>query len=200
MNKRLGTYITQRIAGEQYNAYIPADLPPNPRIDLTSLYPYLEKATFALAELNSITKNIPNISLFVYIYIRKEAVLSSQIEGTQSSLSDLILFEHNYKQEITSEDVEEVSNYGRAIHFGLRKLRDNFPLSLRLLREMHEVLLSGTRGSGKLPGEFRRSQNWIGGTRPGNALFVPPPVEYLNQCLSSAYSDANRTEIPIQTE
>jgi Fic family protein len=197
MNKRLGTYITQRIAGEQYNAYIPANLPPNPPINLTNLYPYLEKATFALAELNNITKNVPNISLFVYMYIRKEAVLSSQIEGTQSSLSDLILFEHNYKQEITPEDVEEVSNYGRAIHFGLKKLRDNFPLSLRLLREMHEVLLSGTRGAEKLPGEFRRSQNWIGGTRPGNALFVPPPVEYLNQCLSSFESFLHNNTLPV---
>ncbi len=184
MNRRIGTYITQKIAGESYKAYVPSKLPPEPPIDLTKLYPYLEKATLALAELNSIHKSIPNKSLFIYMYVRKEALLSSQIEGTQSSFSDLMLFEHHEKPEVSLEDVEEVSNYVKAIIYGLKKLKDDFPLSLRLLREIHGVLLSGGRGSRKLPGEFRHSQNWIGGTRPGNALFVPPPVDHLNQCLS----------------
>lgn len=184
MNSRIGTFITKKIATESYKAYIPAQLPPYPLIEITRLYPYLERATLALAELNSIGKIIPNITLFIYMYIRKEALLSSQIEGTQSSFADLILFEHNQKPNISINDVEEVSNYVQAINYGLEQLKNGFPLSLRLICEIHSILLSGTRGSNKLPGEFRRSQNWIGGTRPGNALFVPPPVEKLMDCLS----------------
>lgn len=184
MNRRIGTYITKKIATESYKAYIPAQLPPHPSIEITRLYSYLERATLALAELNSIGKIIPNITLFIYMYIRKEALLSSQIEGTQSSFADLILFEHNQKPNISIDDVEEVSNYVQAINYGLEQLKNGFPLSLRLICEIHSILLSGTRGSNKLPGEFRRSQNWIGGTRPGNALFVPPPVENLMDCLS----------------
>lgn len=185
MNKRLGTYLTQKVPGESYKAYLPPKLPPNPPIDLEGLYPYLEKATLALAELNSITNSIPNTSLFIYMYVRKEALLSSQIEGTQSSFSDLILFEHHEKPNVSLEDVEEVSNYVKSINYGLDQLKNNFPLSLRLLREIHAVLLSGSRGSTKLPGEIRKSQNWIGGTRPGNALFVPPPPDHLMDCLSN---------------
>jgi Fic family protein len=220
MNQRIGTFITKQALGEPFKAYIPPSLPPKPPINLAKLYPYLEKATLALAELNSMAKSIPNISLFIYMYVRKEALLSSQIEGTQSSFADLILFEHHGKmyrpfiapnglqnglpnglpnglQNVTTyqerrskqstvslEDVEEVSNYVKAISHGLNRLKEGFPLSLRLLREIHGILLSGGRGSGKLPGEFRHSQNWIGGTRPGNALFVPPPVECMEACLS----------------
>jgi Fic family protein len=193
----MGTYFSQKVAGEQYKAYVPAKLPPMPPINLTELYPYLEKATLALAELNSIHKLIPNTALFIYMYVRKEALLSSQIEGTQSSFSDLILFEHQQKTYISSEDVEEVSSYVKAITHGLARLKQDFPLSLRLLREIHAVLLSGGRGSGKLPGEFRRSQNWIGGTRPGNALFVPPPVEYLDSCLSNFEIFLHDNTLPI---
>lgn len=183
MNQRIGTYITQTVTGESYKAYVPPKLPPEPPIDLLRLYPNLEKATLALAELNSIHKTIPNKALFIYMYVRKEALLSSQIEGTQSSFSDLMLFEHNQRPEVSIEDVEEVSNYIKAISYGLVRLKEDFPLSLRLLKEIHGVLLAGGKGSSKLPGEFRRSQNWIGGTRPGNALFVPPPIDHLNQCL-----------------
>ncbi len=197
MNKRIGTYLTQKIAGESYRAYIPPKLPPEPPINLISIYPYLEKATLALGELNSLNKGIPNTSLFIYMYIRKEALLSSQIEGTQSSFSDLMLFEHHLKPEVKLEDVEEVSNYVNAMNYGLQRLKENFPLSLRLLREIHGVLLSGTRGSGKLPGEFRRSQNWIGGTRPGNALFVPPPIDHLNQCLNDFENFMHDESFPV---
>ncbi len=197
MNQRIGIYITQKITGESYKAYVPAKLPPEPPIDLTKLYPYLEKATLALAELNSIHKSIPNTSLFIYMYVRKEALLSSQIEGTQSSFSDLMLFEHHQKPEVSLKDVEEVSNYVKAITYGLDRLKEDFPLSLRLLREVHAVLLSGSRGSRKLPGEFRRSQNWIGGTRPGNALFVPPPVDHLNQCLSDFEIFLHDNAVPV---
>ena len=185
MNKRLGTYRKLTIGGESYKAYIPPQLPPSPPIDLQFLYPYLEKATRKLAELDSIHKSIPNTALFIYMYVRKEALISSQIEGTQSSFSDLILFENNLKPEISIDDVEEVSNYVKAAYYGIDRIKGGFPMSLRLLREMHKILLSGSRGSNKLPGEVRDSQNWIGGTRPGNALFVPPPHDHLMECLSN---------------
>ena len=130
----------------------------------------------------------------MYMYVRKEALLSSQIEGTQSSFADLILFEHDQKPHVSIEDVEEVSHYVEAMQYGLKRIKEeNFPLSLRLIQEIHGVLLRGGRGMHKSPGlpvealakagEFRRSQNWIGGSRPGNALFVPPSVEYLKECL-----------------
>ncbi len=197
MNQRIGKYVTQNVIGESYRAYIPPKLPPKPAIDLVSLYPHLEKATLALAELNSMQNTIPNIDLFVYMYVRKEALLSSQIEGTQSSFADLMLFEHAQKPTVSLEDVEEVSNYVRAIHYGLERLKGNFPLCLRLLKEIHGVLLSGSRGSGKLPGEFRRSQNWIGGTRPGNAMFVPPPLDHLADCLSDFESFLHNESLPV---
>lgn len=197
MNKRVGIYITQKVSGEDYKTYVPPKLPPEPAIELARLYPYLEKATLAVAELNSVHKTIPNTALFIYMYVRKEALLSSQIEGTQSSLSDLMLFEHNQKPKVSLEDVEEVSNYVKAISYGLNRLKDDFPLSLRLLKEIHGILLSGGRGSSKLPGEFRRSQNWIGGTRPGNALFVPPPVDYLGDCLSDFEKFLHDESLPV---
>ena len=197
MSNRIGIYLNQTLAGESYKAYIPPQLPPDPPIDLDKLYPHLEKATFALAELNSLHKAIPNTTLFIYMYLRKEALLSSQIEGTQSSFSDLMLFEHHQKPSVSLDDVEEVSNYTKAISCGLERLKENFPLSLRLMREIHTILLSGTRGSSKLPGEFRRSQNWIGGTRPGNALFVPPPISHLDECLADFEKFLHDDSLPI---
>lgn len=197
MNKRIGTYISQKVSGESYQSYIPPKLPPDPPIELATLYPCLEKATLALAELNSIHKTIPNTALFIYMYVRKEALLSSQIEGTQSSFSDLMLFEHNQKPEVSIEDVEEVSHYVKAIDHGLGRLKGGFPLSLRLLKEIHSILLSGGRGSNQTPGEFRRSQNWIGGTRPGNALFVPPAIDYLGDCLSDFERFLHDESLPV---
>lgn len=197
MNQRVGIYVEQKIAGEAYKAYIPPPLPPDPPLDLALLYPTLEKATAALAELNSLTKSIPNPALFVYMYVRKEALLSSQIEGTQSSWTDLILFENHQKVPVSQEDVEEVSHYVQAIQYGLERLQQDFPLSLRLLREIHGVLLSGGRGAGKSPGEFRQSQNWIGGTRPGNALFVPPPVDAMTGCLSDFERFLHDRTLPV---
>jgi len=122
--------------------------------------------------------------IFLYMYVRKEAVLSSQIEGVQSSLSELLLFEIGGQYDVPVEDVREVSNYVAALNKGLSLLKDGLPISLRLIREMHAVLLSGGRGSARMPGEFRTSQNWIGGTRPGNAAFVPPPADKVIACLS----------------
>jgi Fic family protein len=197
MNKRAGIYLPQKLAGESYQAYVPASLQAiAPQLDLKELAAPLEKATLALAELNSISQMIPNPSLFIYMYVRKEALLSSQIEGTQSSFSDLMLFEHEEKTGVSLEDVEEVSYYVKAIQYGLERLQHGFPLCLRLLCEIHAVLLSGGRGAGMLPGEFRRSQNWIGGTRPGNALFVPPPVEPMQQCLYELEEFLHNTTLP----
>lgn len=136
----------------------------------------LDRANQALGRLDGITLLLPDPDHFLYSYIRKEAVLSSQIEGTQSSLSDLLLFEHDAAPGVPRHDVEETSNYIAAMNHGLRRMEQGFPISLRLLREVHARLLQGVRGGEKDPGEFRRSQNWIGGTRPGNARFVPPPA------------------------
>lgn len=134
-----------------------------------------EKANRALGRLDAVTALLPDPTLFLYTYIRKEAVLSSQIEGTQSSLSDLLLFESEAVPGAPVDDVQEVSNYVAAMQHGLARLKGEFPLSLRLMKEIHQVLLKAGRGSTKEPGEFRRSQNWVGGSRPGNARYVPPP-------------------------
>jgi Fic family protein len=136
-----------------------------------------------LGRLDGLSTLIRHPDLLINFYIRKEAVLSSQIEGTQSTLSELLLFE--MEPETGTEDTAEVANYVRAMRHGLMRLNSGFPLSLRLIREMHEVLLRSGRGSRSTPGEFRTSQNWIGGTRPGNALYVPPPVKEMNEALDS---------------
>ena len=133
----------------------------------------------------------------MYMYIRKEALLSSQIEGTQSSFSDLILFENNLTPAVSLDDVEEVSNYVKAIYHGLDRMKNDFPLSLRLLREIHSILLAGSRGSSKYPGEFRRTQNWIGGTKPETAFFVPPPVEQMHTCLSEFEKFLHDDTLPV---
>ena len=197
MQQRIGTNITKSVPGESYQAYIPPLLPPKPAIELGKLSGLLEKSATILAELNNKSSAIPNTSLFVYMYVRKEALLSSQIEGTQSSFSDLMLFENQQKPEVAIDDVEEVSNYVKAINHGLERLKSGFPLSLRLLREIHAILLAGSRGASQLPGEFRRTQNWIGGTRPGNALFVPPPVENLADCLSNFEKFLHDETLPV---
>ena len=138
----------------------------------------------ALGRLDGLTTALPDPTLFLYSYVRKEAVLSSQIEGTQSSLSDLLLFEIEGVAGVPLNDVQEVSNYVAAMNHGLKRLEE-LPLSLRLLKEIHGVLLAKGRGSKQEPGEFRRSQNWVGGTRPGNAKFVPPPADHLLECLGA---------------
>ena len=140
---------------------------------------------------------MPETSLFIYMYIRKEAILSSMIEGTQSSLSDLLLYELDQEPGVPVDDVLEVSNYVAALDYGLRLLDDGFPLSLRLIREVHGVLLRKGRGSKQTPGEFRRSQNWIGGSRPGNAVFVPPPAEEVLECMSKLELFLHDQQVPI---
>ena len=142
-----------------------------------------DTAMLALGRLDAATSLLPNAPLLLYSFVRKEAVLSSMIEGTQSSLADLMLFELNEQPGAPIEDAREVSRYVAALEHGLKRLCGGFPLSLRLIRELHEVLLGKGRGARLTPGEFRRSQVWIGGTRPGNAAFVPPPANELNDCL-----------------
>lgn len=172
--------------GESVRAFVPAPLPPAPPLDFDAgLQRALETATLALGRLDGVSTLLPDTSLFLYTYVRKEAVLSSQIEGTQSSLSDLLLFELEEAPGVPREDVVEVSNYVAALEHGLARLRGGFPLSNRLVREIHGVLLARGRGSGKSPGEFRRSQNWIGGTRPGNAHYVPPPHTAVEDCMAA---------------
>src|SRR5580658_1678800 len=182
-NSRLGTYISTTTAGEKVRAFVPAPLPPNPPVDLSGLYQQLDRANQALGYLDGLRTLLPNTQLFLYLYARKEALLSSQIEGRKSSFSDLLLFENEAAPGVPIDDVEEVSNYVAAMQHGLRRIKSGFPLSLRLIREIHGILLRGRRGANKTSGEFRRSQNWIGGTRPGNAAFVPPPPERMMECL-----------------
>jgi len=180
---RLGHYVSLTTAGETVRAFVPPPLPPDPPVDLSSMHEHLDRANQALGRLDGLTTLLPDTRLFLYLYVRKEALLSSQVEGTKSSFSDLSLFESEERPGVPIDDVEEVSNYVAAMQHGLRRIKGGFPLSLRLIREIHAILLRGGRGANKTPGEFRRSQNWIGGTRPGNAAFVPPPPEPMKKCL-----------------
>lgn len=181
-----GHYVRCSTSPEPFQAFIPSPLPPNPELVLdTDLCDWLERANRALGRLDGIATLLPETSLFLYLYVRKEAVLSSQIEGTQSSFSDLLLYETDEAPGVPLDDVREVSHYVAALDYGLKRLKEGFPLSLRLIREIHGVLLSQGRGSEKSPGEFRASQNWINGTRPGNAQYVPPPQENLMDCLGT---------------
>jgi len=179
-----GQYVTISTVGEKAQAFVPNPLPPTPPVEWSSeLQSQFAAAHAALGRLDGIASILPETSVFLYSYVRKEAVLSSQIEGTQSSLSDLLLFENEGAPGVPIDDVQEVSNYVLALEHGMKRLREGFPISLRLIRELHEILLSKGRGSRKNPGEFRLSQNWIGGTRPGNARFVPPPPQEVMPCL-----------------
>ncbi len=180
-------------------AFVPKPLPPDPAIELPpALRELHDQALVSLGRLDSVSTLLPDTVLFIYMYIRKEAVLSSQIEGTQSSLNDLLLFEIDEAPGAPMDDVREVSCYVKALEHGLRRLRnDSFPVCGRLLREIHEVLMAEGRGSHLEPGELRRSQNWIGGTRPGNAKFVPPPPERVADCMNSLEKFIN--DVPERT-
>ncbi len=198
-NNRLGAYVVKTYHKEVVRAFVPPPLPPDPPIRLDGLQQLLEQANQAVGRLDGLASSLPDLSLFIYAYIRKEAVLSSQIEGTQSSLSDLLLFENDEVPGAPVQDVQEVSNYVAAMNHGLERLRSGFPLSLRLICEIHNVLLSKGRGSEKQAGEFRRSQNWIGGSRPGNAVFVPPPPDLVLDCMSSLelFLHEDRLDLPL---
>ena len=180
---RLGTHVRVATVGEAVHAFVPPPLPPKPPVRLHELYALLDRANQALGRLDGISSALPDARLFLYTYVRKEALLSSQIEGTQSSLSELLRYEDDRAAGAPVGDVEEVSNYVAAMTHGIHRLAD-LPVSTRLIREVHRILLATGRGSYQEPGEFRRSQNWIGGTRPGNARFVPPPQERVVELMS----------------
>ncbi|MCQ2352496.1 MAG: Fic family protein [Victivallaceae bacterium] len=193
-----GSFETISTVGETVRAFVPAPLPPCPALAMDgALQNKMERAVFALGRLDGMTNLLPDPAIFLYMFIRKEAVLSSMIEGTQSSLSDLLLFEADGAPGVPVCDVQAVSSYVHAIEYGMERIAGGFPLSLRLLKEIHAVLLEHGRGSGKNPGEFRRSQNWIGGTRPGNAAFVPPPPEKMNEAICQLELFLHQSEMPV---
>ena len=186
---RIGSKIVISSVGEErVEAYLPPPLPPDPPVNMQMLADKLGKANLVMGRLDGMSAILPATPIFLYAYVRQEALLSSQIEGTQSSLSDLLLFEADNALGVPLDDVQEVSNYVAAMTYGLGRIADGFPVSQRLMREIHEILLSKGRGSTKLPVEFRRSQNWIGGSRPGNALYVPPPP----WCIANLMSDLEK--------
>jgi Fic family protein len=179
-----GKYVVISTVGEKAEAFVPNPLPPNPPIEWTdALRAQFDKAHAAIGRLEGVSSFLPT-NMLLYSYVRKEAVLSSMIEGTQSSLSDLLVHEISPLQGVPLDDVTEVSNYVAAVEHGLKRVDEGFPISIRLIKDLHKILLSNSRGSTKLPGEIRNSQNWIGGTRPGNAVFVPPPPHLLIEGLS----------------
>ncbi|MCX6141330.1 MAG: Fic family protein [Candidatus Kapabacteria bacterium] len=193
-----GEFETTMVGGESTRAFVPRALPPIPPIDLdTDLHRRHELALLACGRLDGVAAILPDPSLFLYTYVRREAVLSSQIEGTQSSLYDLLLFELSEAPGVPFDDVEEVSNYVGALQHAIDRLQGGFPLSNRLIREVHEKLMTRARGSEKSPGEFRTSQNWIRGTRPGNAQFVPPPPHHILECMSALERFIHSTDTPV---
>ncbi|ATS37268.1 MULTISPECIES: Fic family protein [Xanthomonas] len=187
-HRTTGHYVAGALAGSRYQAFVPGPLPPVPALDFAQvdLVARKERADQALGRFEGITLMLPDPELLLHQYVRKEALLSSQIEGAQSSLSDLLLFEMDAAPGVLMDDVEEVSNYVAALNHGLRRLReDDFPLSLRLIREMHALLLQGGRGASKQPGEFRRSQVWVGGASPALAHLVSPPPDAVPGTLAA---------------
>jgi Fic family protein len=182
-----GRYERVAAGGERVNAFIPFRLPPkNPQLAIVGrLASRLERAEQALVRLDLAGEMVPSLDWFIYAFVRKEAVISSQIEGTQASLVDLLAFEAE-EQPAPNADIEEVTNYLDALNHARTQLasKRGLPLSMRLLNEAHRRLMHGVRGADKQPGEIRRSQNWIGGTRPGTAVYVPPPPDKLAQALS----------------
>jgi len=167
--ERIGKFVKCSVSGEHYQAYVPEELPPNPALDMQGLYPLLDQANVALGRLDGMSMVLPDHALFLYMYVRKEAVLSSQIEGTQSSLSDLLLYENEEAPGAPIDDVQEVSNYVSAMTYGLERLR-TFPLSLRLIREIHEKLMSGARGGNKCLVSFGHHKT---------GLVAPVPVTHV---------------------
>jgi Fic family protein len=178
-------YVSSSTVGQRaVKAFVPEPLPPKPPLSVDAeLRDRLDGALLSLGRLDSVSTLLPDTSFFLYTYIRKEAVLSSQIEGTQSSLSDLLLFEADAAIDVPVDDVTEVSNYVGAMQHGLRRIKEGFPVSNRLIREMHSRLLSKGRGSEKNPGEFRSTRNWLGSADAADSVFVPPPPSLVRDCM-----------------
>ena len=193
---RTGRYLLAQSGPEGFWAFHPNPLPPSPPLAIGSdLQDRLDAGNQALGRLDGITLLLPDPGQFLYTFVRKEAVLSSQIEGTQSSLSDLLLFENDASPGVPREDAQVTANYIAAMNYGIGEILRprGTPLSARLLRDVHAILLATGRGSEQAPGDFRRDQNWIGGTRPGNARFVPPPWPQ----VGPAMSDLELTDPPV---
>jgi Fic family protein len=177
--------VVSTVGQETVRAFVPSPLPPRPTLTFDPvLRETLDQALVGIGRLDSVSTLLPDTRLFLYTYVRQEAVLSSQIEGTQSTLSDLLLFELDETPGVPLDDVIEVSNYVAALEHGLKRVREGFPISNRLICEIHAILLARGRGAEKRPGEFRTSQNWIGGSRPGNAQYVPPPPQDVPECMA----------------
>ena len=197
-SSRAGHLVQQQVGADGYSAFIPAPLPPNPALELSGkIGGLLERASNSLGRLDGLSRSLDPDRL-LYMYVRKEAVLSSQIEGTQSTLTELLEYENSDTPSVPVEDVREVSRYVAALRHAIERIDGGFPLSLRLIRETHDVLMTGGRGGHQTPGEFRRTQNWIGGTRPGTARFVPPPPHELLRALGDLEKfivDGNATPI-----
>lgn len=181
---RIGTYRIISTVGEEVKAYIPPPLPPDPPVDMNPIYPQLEHSARMLGDLSGLRILAHDPELFLVMNGLKEALLSSQIEGSKSTLSDLLLFETVSPTAALQNDTREIHQLVEATQFGLRKVGEGFPICVRLMRDIHRILLSGSRGQTKQPGQLRRSQNWIGGTRPGNATHVPPPPQYVPELMS----------------
>lgn len=200
MNRGLtGHYISTIAGGISCNAFVPAPLPPNPPLQLDDkIQQRMNQAMLALGRLDAISTLLPDAHLFLYSYVRKEAVMSSQIEGTQSSLSDLMLYEMEAVPGVPMDDVQEVSCYVNALNLGIKRIQDDHPISFRLITELHQALMASGRGINRSPGEFRKSQVWIGGHRPDEANFVPAPANEIANCWAQLEGFIN--DVPEATD
>jgi Fic family protein len=188
LKRKTGHYVITTTAGEKVKAFVPDSLPPKPSIKLDAkISDALDRATLELGRLNVAANMVPNAEWFIYGFVRKEAVVTSQIEGYEPTLSDLFSWEAKSDRQEPGLDLKEVCNYLDALEYARAELANprGLPISLRLLKQTHKRLMQGVRGAAKQPGRFRTSQNWIGGTRPGNAAFVPPPPNKLTDCLDA---------------
>ena len=197
MNRsNVGHYVATKINGFEVKAFIPSKLPPDPSLNMTGSLPKIqEQALLALGGLNTVLTLLPDKELFLYSYVRKEAVLSSQIEGTQSSLSDLLLFESDQAPGVPIDDVTEVSNYVNAMEYGLKRIQEGEKISNILIRDIHRILLSSGRGHDKTPGQFRDRQVWVGGINPLEAELMPPPHSRVNKCMADLMDFMNSNNI-----
>ena len=200
MQRTTGSYVKSTTAGEVVQAFVPRPLPPaRPALDASSLDDANRRAEHALARLSGVSGLVPSVDWLLHGAIRKEALLTSQIEGTQATMADIFDGEAGLAV-ANPDDVEEVTNYVHAFRHVQQQLRSprGLPISVRLVCQAHKLLMTGVRGHGKQPGELRRSQNWIGGTRPGNAAFVPPPPEKVASLLADLerFIHAERSTLP----
>ena len=194
-----GQYVSSVAGGVNCKAFVPAPLPPSPELQLSGkLHSRINQAMLALGRLDAISTLLPDAQLFLYSYVRKEAVMSSQIEGTQSSLSDLMLYEMEGMPGVPMDDVQEVSCYVNALSLGVQRIREGHPITFRLISELHQALMTSGRGINKAPGEFRKNSVWIGGHRADEATFVPPPAIELANCWTDLERFIN--DIPQETD